>query len=191
MKMNPYVAMFTTAYARVHLYHLIDQFPSAVAYFDTDSLYWVNIKGLTEQVKFGVMLGEFTDEHKSCLIGEFFSTGPKCKIYQLQDPKANSKVVPTCKGITMTKNNIAKFRAAIRDMVFTPGFTVDFHREFVLRRDGMTGEVHEYLGKLDTNRTSDDKHITFTTNNNAHHDGQAVVGNKAQQKKETSCYACY
>lgn len=56
--MNVFVAAFTTA--RMRLYDMLDRLGESVAYYDTDSV--VYIDNGTNTVKTGCMLGEWSDE---------------------------------------------------------------------------------------------------------------------------------
>ncbi|XP_060854979.1 uncharacterized protein LOC132932620 [Metopolophium dirhodum] len=55
---NP--ALFTTSSARLRLYEMLDKLGRAVAYFDTDSIFYID-NGVNK-IKTGTMLGEWTDE---------------------------------------------------------------------------------------------------------------------------------
>ncbi|XP_050505309.1 uncharacterized protein LOC126883691 [Diabrotica virgifera virgifera] len=57
---NIFVALFTTSNARLRLYNMLDRLGEAVAYFDTDSVVYID-DGLNT-VETGEMLGDWSDE---------------------------------------------------------------------------------------------------------------------------------
>ena len=60
-KVNIVIAAFTTAYARLKLYDLLDLLQEQVLYYDTDSVIYVHEPGKPEPV-LGDYLGDLTDE---------------------------------------------------------------------------------------------------------------------------------
>ena len=60
-KVNIVIAAFTTAYARLKLYDLLDQLQEQVLYYDTDSVIYVHEPGKPEP-SLGDYLGDLTDE---------------------------------------------------------------------------------------------------------------------------------
>jgi len=77
---NTYIAAFKTSNARLRLYEMLDKLKQSVAYYDTDSI--VFIDNGENSVKTGCMLGEWTDEiGKDNYIKELVSTGPKNYAY--------------------------------------------------------------------------------------------------------------
>ena len=57
---NIYIAAFTTSNARLRLYDMLDKLGQSVAYYDTDSIVYIDDGQKT--IKTGCMLGEWTDE---------------------------------------------------------------------------------------------------------------------------------
>jgi hypothetical protein len=97
---NVYVAAFTTSNARLRLYDMLDKLNKCVAYYDTDSI--VYIDNGKNAVKTGCMLGEWTDElGKDNYIKEWFSTGPKSYGYLTNTGKEVVKI----KGFTLNYEN--------------------------------------------------------------------------------------
>ena len=95
-KVNIVIAAFTTAYARLKLYDLLDQLQEQVLYYDTDSVIYVHEPGKPEP-SLGDYLGDLTDELDGDYITSFMSLGPKNYAYQTNDDKRVTKV----RGITM------------------------------------------------------------------------------------------
>ncbi|XP_019340259.2 uncharacterized protein LOC106737847 isoform X1 [Alligator mississippiensis] len=119
---NIFIASFTTAYARLELYELLDRLRDRCLYHDTDSVIFVSRKG-DWKPPLGDRLGELTsripaNEH----ITEFVSAGTKTYAYKLSGGKACLKV----KGITLDAAKCGKvsfetLRDLILDAIVTPG----------------------------------------------------------------------
>jgi hypothetical protein len=62
-KTNVVIAAFTTAYARLKLYGVLDELQERVLYYDTDSVIFVSKPGEPEP-PIGPYLGQLTDELK-------------------------------------------------------------------------------------------------------------------------------
>ena len=93
---NFMIGCFTTSYARLHLYNILDTVGTSCLYFDTDSVLWVEKDGV-ETLKEGHLLGELTNElNPGVHITEFFSSGPKSYSYYCSDGTAEMKL----KGVT-------------------------------------------------------------------------------------------
>ena len=58
---NIFIASFTTCWARLKLYSLLDQLRDRVLYYDTDSVIFVHCHG-QQQPPLGDLLGQLTDE---------------------------------------------------------------------------------------------------------------------------------
>lgn len=103
---NVFIAAFTTCWARLKLYSLLETLGERVLYFDTDSVIFVSRPG-DEDPKTGSFLGELTNELKTPgdYITEFVSGGPKnyayktklgeqvCKVKGFSFNYTNSKVI--------------------------------------------------------------------------------------------------
>ena len=89
-KVNIVIAAFTTAYARLKLYDLLDQLQEQVLYYDTDSVIYVHEPGKPEP-PLGDYLGDLTDELDGDYITEFMSGGPKNYAYVTNNDKRVAK----------------------------------------------------------------------------------------------------
>jgi hypothetical protein len=103
---NVTIASFTTAYARLRLYDMMDRLGVRVKYHDTDSIIYLCSDTLSP-VEMGYLLSEWTDElwdkklKKSAKIILFVSGGPKAYAYVLD----NGKVVMKLKGFNLNYKN--------------------------------------------------------------------------------------
>ena len=102
-KVNIVIAAFTTAYARLKLYDLLDQLQEQVLYYDTDSVIYVHEPGKPEP-PLGDYLGDLTDELDGDYITEFMSGGPKNYAYVTNNDKRVMKV----RGITLNYATLQK-----------------------------------------------------------------------------------
>ncbi|XP_028132068.1 uncharacterized protein LOC114327599 [Diabrotica virgifera virgifera] len=97
---NIFIAIFTTSNARLRLYEMIDKLGEAVAYFDTDSIVYIDDGKNT--VKTGDMLGDWSDElGTDDYIIDWRSTGPKSYYYKTHKGKEVTKI----KGFTLNYEN--------------------------------------------------------------------------------------
>ncbi len=100
---NIFIAIFTTANARLRLYEQLQKLGESVAYCDTDSIVYIDNGRNT--VKTGDLLGEWTDElGKNVHIDKWLATGPKSYHYRTNTGKEVTKV----KGFTLNYRNCAK-----------------------------------------------------------------------------------
>ena len=95
-KVNIVIAAFTTAYARLKLYDLLDQLQERILYYDTDSVVYVHEPGKPEP-SLGDYLGDLTDELDGDYITTYVSGGPKNYAYVTN----NGKSVTKMRGITL------------------------------------------------------------------------------------------
>ena len=95
-KVNIVIAAFTTAYARLKLYDLLDLLQERVLYYDTDSVVYVHEPSKPDP-PLGDYLGELTDELKGDHITTFLSGGPKNYAYVTNTGEAILKI----RGITL------------------------------------------------------------------------------------------
>nr|XP_042696319.1 DNA polymerase-like [Chrysemys picta bellii] len=111
---NVFIACFTTVYARLELYSLLDGLQERCLYHDTDSVIFVKREG-DWNPPLGGYLGDLTseilpDQH----ITQFVSAGPKTYGYKLSGGKACMKV----KGITLNVANCEKINFdSLKDLV--------------------------------------------------------------------------
>ena len=94
-KVNIVIAAFTTAYARLKLYDLLDLLQERVLYYDTDSVIYVHEPGKPDP-PLGNFLGDLTDELDGDHITTFVSGGPKNYAYVTNKGKSQTKI----RGIT-------------------------------------------------------------------------------------------
>ena len=96
-KVNVVIAAFTTAYARLKLYDLLDLLQERVLYYDTDSVIYVHKPGKPDP-PLGNYLGDLTDElNAGDYITSFVSGGPKNYAYRTKRGKTETKI----RGITL------------------------------------------------------------------------------------------
>ena len=95
-KVNVIIAAFTTAYARLKLYDLLDLLQERDLYYDTDSVIYVDEPGKPEP-PLGNYLGDLTDELNGDYITSFVSGGPKNYAYRTKKGKTDTKI----RGITL------------------------------------------------------------------------------------------
>jgi len=117
-KTNIYLATFTTCWARLKLYGVLDQLDQSVMYYDTDSVIYVTKPGEYDP-PLGDFLGELTNELEGDdYITEFVSGGPKNYAYR------TNKCKETCKvrgfSLNFTNSKLINFDAT-RGIVTNPG----------------------------------------------------------------------
>ncbi len=113
-KANVIVAAFTTAYARLKLYDLLDLLQERVLYYDTDSVIYVSEPNKPDP-PLGNYLGDLTDELDGDYITEFVSGGPKNYAYHTAGGKSETKV----RGITLNHTTTQKINPeVIRALVY-------------------------------------------------------------------------
>ena len=112
-KVNVVIAAFTTAYARLKLYDLLDLLQERVLYYDTDSVIYVHQPGKSDP-PLGNYLGDLTDELNGDYITSFVSGGPKNYAYRTKKGKTDTKI----RGITLDYATTRKLNHdVIRDLV--------------------------------------------------------------------------
>jgi hypothetical protein len=155
-KCSLYLSIFTASNARVHLYNLLEKVGHLVMYYDTDSVYYIREAleaNRGNEPTYGCLLGDFTDELKKPIVGEWFSLGPKTKIYTLQGNDAPCR--PTCKGIPLTPDNCKKLCDNVKELVMDPGMSISFERGFVLDRNNTSAHIMERVGRQVYDEESD------------------------------------
>ena len=96
-KVNIVIAAFTTAYARLKLYDLLDLLQERVLYYDTDSVIYIHEPGKPDP-PLGDYLGDLTDElDPGDYITTFISGGPKNYAYITNNGKSQTKI----RGVTL------------------------------------------------------------------------------------------
>jgi len=100
---NIFVAIFTTANARLRLYKKLEELDTAVIYCDTDSIVYEDMG--TNTIHTGDLLGEWTDElGADTHIKLWVSAGPKSYYYITSKDEEITKV----KGFTLHYKNLQK-----------------------------------------------------------------------------------
>ncbi len=100
-KTNIYLATFTTCWARLKLYSVLEELDRRVLYYDTDSVIYVSQPGEYDP-PLGDYLGELTDElDVGEYITEFVSGGPKNYSYKTSTNNETCKV----RGFTLNFTN--------------------------------------------------------------------------------------
>ena len=98
---NIYLATFTTCWARLKLYSVLEKLNKRVLYYDTDSVIYVSRPGEFDP-PLGDYLGELTDElEQGEHIVEFVSGGPKNYAYKTSTNEETCKV----RGFTLNYTN--------------------------------------------------------------------------------------
>ena len=115
-KVNVVIAAFTTAYARLKLYDLLDLLQERVLYYDTDSVIYVH-KADEADPPLGNYLGDLTNElDEDDYITSFISGGPKNYTYRTKKGKTETKI----RGITLDYSASGKLNHdTIRELVHT------------------------------------------------------------------------
>ena len=114
-KVNVVIAAFTTAYARLKLYDLLDLLQERVLYYDTDSVIYVH-KADEADPPLGNYLGDLTNElDEGDYITSFISGGPKNYAYRTKKGKTETKI----RGITLDYSASGKLNHdTIRELVY-------------------------------------------------------------------------
>ena len=114
-KVNVVIAAFTTAYARLKLYDLLDLLQERVLYYDTDSVIYVH-KADEADPPLGNYLGDLTNElNEDDYITSFISGGPKNYAYRTKKGKTETKI----RGITLDYSASGKLNHnTIRELVY-------------------------------------------------------------------------
>ena len=107
-KTNVVIAAFTTAYARLKLYGLLDILQERVLYYDTDSTIYVHKPNETE-LPLGNYLGDLTDELNGDYITTFMSGAPKNYAYCTKNGKTDIKI----RGITLDYMTLKKLNPSV------------------------------------------------------------------------------
>ena len=107
-KVNIVIAAFTTAYARLKLYDLLDLLQERVLYYDTDSDIYVHEPGKPDP-PLGNYLGDLTDELDGDYITTFVSGGPKNYAHVTNKGKSQTKI----RGITLDYATTGKLNPCV------------------------------------------------------------------------------
>ena len=131
---NIYVACFTTAWARLRLYDMIDKIGRNVCYMDTDSIVYVEDetnKYIFDQY-IGDSLGEWTDELNGKYIEFWACAQSKDYGYIMNDGNYKGKV----KGFRVTGETEEKMNHQARVDLIRKGLTVDIkYNQFTIKNN--------------------------------------------------------
>ncbi len=145
---NFFVAVATTAWARICLYQEIERVGERMLYCNTDSVIYEESENPEENLRLGSFLGEMTSElDDDHYIIEFVSGGPKNYGYVTKKAKTVVKV----KGFTLNCTNAEAFSfQKIKEVILNSvsGFTVVnsvtcAKRRKVIQRDEFLGQRME------------------------------------------------
>ena len=139
-KVNVVIAAFTTAYARLKLYDLLDLLQERVLYYDTDSVVYVHKQDKPDP-PLGNYLGDLTNElDDDDYITSFISGGPKNYSYQTKKGKSDTKI----RGITMTHSTSQKLtHDVIRELVRLYCDPSEESEKVTITRDNITRDKKE------------------------------------------------
>ena len=139
-KVNVVIAAFTTSYARLKLYDLLDLLQERVLYYDTDSVIYVH-KQDKPNPPLGNYLGDLTNElDDDDYITSFVSGGPKNYSYHTKKGKTNTKI----RGITMTHSTSQKLNHdVIRKLVRLYCDPSEESEKVTITRDNITRDKKE------------------------------------------------
>ena len=103
------IASYTTAYARIELYKVMEQLGERLLYCDTDSVVFITEEG-QKNPPVGSFLGELTDEIRDAYGSDargisFVSSGPKTYALDVLCPNGKVKSIVRCKGFTLKNEN--------------------------------------------------------------------------------------
>jgi hypothetical protein len=129
---NIFVALATTAWARIRLYRELDKLGDRVLYCDTDSVIYRESPNPDENLKLGKFLGDMTSElDEGDYIKEFVSGGPKNYGYVTKNGKTEVKI----KGFTLNSTNAVAFSfEKIKEVIINGVANVDHHDGRAKRR---------------------------------------------------------
>ncbi len=103
---NIFIAVITTAWARMRIFEELDKLGERIIYCDTDSVVYERSDVPAKNLETGPFLGQMTDElDEGDSISEFCSGGPKNYAYRTKNGKAVVKV----KGFTLNAVNATAF----------------------------------------------------------------------------------
>ncbi len=115
---NLFIGIFTTAWARLELYNLIDLLGDSVLYVDTDSCVYVSKPGSPNPAT-GDFLGDLTNEitpkhGQGAYITQFLCGGPKNYAYKVSNGKTHRKI----RGFTLNyKNSLILNFDSLKDII--------------------------------------------------------------------------
>ncbi|KAK7598318.1 hypothetical protein V9T40_006553 [Parthenolecanium corni] len=142
---NIFVALYTTANARMRLYEQLSRLDKYVMYCDTDSIVYLDNGKNT--IPHGDMLAEWTDELDGGYIQKWVATGPKSYHYVTN----TGKVVTKVKGFTLHHKNALKINGAAMEKLIDSEIRCVSVQDNQITRDP---ETKELINKILTKRFS-------------------------------------
>ena len=137
-KTNIFIATFTTCWARLKLYDVLDQLAHRVLYYDTDSVIYIS-RPMDSDPQIGDFLGDLTDELDGHYIEEFVSAGPKNYAYRLETGQETCKV----RGFTLNFANSQKVNFdAVKQCVFDQKQTIVLTNKSKITRDKLNSIIY-------------------------------------------------
>lgn len=135
---NIYVAAFTTAWARLRLYEVMDFLGDRVLYHDTDSIIYITKPG-QERVPTSIYLGDLKNElDEDDYITYFVSTGPKSYAYITKNGKSCCKI----KGFSLNFQNSLKLNMdSLTEIVHGTTKEVSLVNDKKIVRDSIAKEI--------------------------------------------------
>jgi hypothetical protein len=112
---NIYIAAFTTCFARLKLYDVLDSLGESVCYYDTDSVVYISSEKIVDP-PLGDYLGELTDELDGEYIEEFVSGGPKN--YSFRTNLGNETIKVRGFSLNYSASQVVNFEA-VKQLVVT------------------------------------------------------------------------
>ncbi|KAK7601373.1 hypothetical protein V9T40_008814 [Parthenolecanium corni] len=142
---NIFVALYTTANARMRLYEQLNRLDKYVMYLDTDSIVYSDNGKNT--IPHSDMLAEWTDELDGGYIQKWVATGPKSYHYVTN----TGKVVTKVKGFTLHHKNALKINGAAMEKLIDSEIRCVSVQDNQITRDP---ETKELINKILTKRFS-------------------------------------
>ena len=143
---NVFIASFTTCFARLKLYELLDTLQHQVSYYDTHSVIYTTGPG-EHSLPVGDYLGDLTDE----LDGGYISLCPKNYAYQTSTGEETCKV----RGFTLNYKNscIINFESVkniVKECLTNPGQTFETQNVKIAR----DRQKHKLYNRVERNLTA-------------------------------------
>ena len=136
---NIYIASFTTCWARLKLYEVLQKLGERVCYYDMDSVIYTTKNG-EDNPPLGDYLGDLTDELDGEHITEFCSGGPKNYCFRTNSGKETVKV----RGFSLnfTASKLINFDV-VKNLVTTCSKdTVSIHNPAKISRDKRKRKIY-------------------------------------------------
>lgn len=181
---NVFVATFTTCWARLKLYEVLEMLQERVLYFDTDSVIFVS-RPCDQEPEVGSFLGQLTSELKpNEHIVEFVSGGPKNYAYRTSMGQEVCKV----KGFSLNYANsrLINFKSML-DLIVCTSEQQDIVDE--MEQTTPDNEVNKST-ETSTDKTKNVKYITVTNEKKISRlKSKRIIYNRQEKKKYKIVYS--